>query len=172
MTMDDLVDRIVGVVGKDAARCGRILRSGTLLEASTRIRWDGLEAAESEIHARLARFPDPDPALPFVPGRCQTVEFADSSGRSLPLPKSDAAAKRWFRRQSFWDVLMRLARDETPRYVTYSYRDKADRYHLALSVSLASRIRESAGLLVHGFHARQLKTADLASIDFLVPRES
>ena len=74
LTVEELVDRIVAVVGKDGARLDRILRSGTLLEGSTRIRWNSLDATEPEIHSRLARFPDPDPSRPFSADGCVAVD--------------------------------------------------------------------------------------------------
>src|ERR1700676_1344415 len=57
----ELLDMVLSVTGKDAARVRQILRSGTVVFHFYRYWWEGFEVDEAELAALLAHFPDPDP---------------------------------------------------------------------------------------------------------------
>jgi len=170
MSIDELFERIVSVTGKDVKRIGRILRAGILLDSATRFRWQRVDATAGEIDGQLSLYPDPDPSLPFTPSECVEALFQDSTGRSLRLPKEDAARRRFFRRRSFWDGLVDLAAEQMPSYVTYSYQDGADRYRLDVPTSVGARVRRMAILLKNRAQASQLRGANLVAMEFLVRR--
>ena len=56
----ELVDMVLAVTGKDAARVQQILRSGTTVFHFYRYWWPAVEAGEDELAPLLAEFPDPD----------------------------------------------------------------------------------------------------------------
>jgi hypothetical protein len=88
----------------------------------------------------------------------------------IELARAAAGRRRFFRRTSFWDHLLELARAEAPRYHDYSYRDQADFYRLTLSFEQAAGIRAAARLLPYAALARQIETAAFDSLDFYVKR--
>ena len=122
----ELVEHILGVAGKDEPRIAEILLRGTLVAGASRFRWQGWAADPDALRALLSSFPDPDPARSFAPERC--VRAILRGGRqSIELPREAVARKGLFRRKTFWDVLMELI-GPGAAYVSYSYRDRADRF--------------------------------------------
>src|ERR1700738_2969947 len=81
--LDELLDMILSVSGKDAARIRQILHSGTVVYHFFRYSWTGFDAHEAELSAALTRFPDADPARPFDASQC-TVAIFETAG---PHPK-------------------------------------------------------------------------------------
>ena len=65
MPMRELVEHMLGVIGKDKARVHELLLRGTLVSGASRFRWIGWDASREAIEEMLASFPDPDPARPF-----------------------------------------------------------------------------------------------------------
>jgi hypothetical protein len=63
--LHELVDMVVSIAGKDAARVQQIFRSGTVVYNGYRYWWDALPAEREEIERLLIPFPDDDPSRPF-----------------------------------------------------------------------------------------------------------
>src|ERR1700688_13903 len=68
--LNELLDMVVSVTGKEPARVRQILHSGTVVFHFSRYRWEGFEVGEAELRPLLDRFPDPDPSRPFSPAAC------------------------------------------------------------------------------------------------------
>lgn len=170
MGLRDLFGTIVTITGKDAERIQRILHAGTFLEGGTRYRWSGLDASAQQIQQQLAAFPDPDPTRRFSERDAIAATLREASGRTVRLPREAAVKRRLLRRKRFWDVLVDLAQQREPRYVTYSYREGADLYSLELSENEPAVIRESAALLPHSALVKQLERCIFSSVEFLVRR--
>ena len=142
--LGELIEQILTVSGKDEARIREILLRGTVAIGGSRFRWSGFDADAGELRQLLAGFPGPDPTRPFVAERCTRVVLAGGR-REVAILREDAARRGLFSRRTFWDELMEVAGGREAAYAGYSYRDRADRYVLALSPAEAARIREAAG---------------------------
>jgi hypothetical protein len=172
--LDELLDMILSVAGKDAARIRQLLHSGTVVYHFFRYSWTGFDASESELDAALARFPDADPSRSFLPGQC-TLAIMESGGTSpRPLMELDRAAgskRRIFRGQSFWERLLEIAAEENPAYQKYSYGRRADLYRLDLDAEIISWIAEAGNRLATGKLRSALHVLPgAASILFVCPR--
>lgn len=129
--LEELLDMLVSVAGKDVRRLQQVLRSGTATYHYYRYWWAGFETDEAELRTALERFPDPDPTRPFRWDECTAVLLEVESGPGrLPveLTREAASRKRWLRRTSLWDVLKRLAAGDALRYETYSHSRRGDLY--------------------------------------------
>lgn len=138
MRLHELVGLVLTATGKHAERVRERLRSGACPYNIYRYWWDGFELDDAALAAALAEFPDPDPALPFRRERCLWAQFSESSeprSHSALIEKTEAAARRWFRAQSFWSPLMELAERKQPAYHEYSYYHRADIYRAKLTSS-------------------------------------
>jgi hypothetical protein len=174
--LDELLDMILSVAGKDAARIRQLLHSGTVVYHFYRYSWAGFEASETELSAALARFPDADPSRLFPPGQC-TLAIIESGGISpRPLMELDRAAgskRRIFCGQSFWERLLEIAAENGPSYQKYSYGRRADLYRLDLDAENISRIAEAGNRLATGKLRSALHVLPgAASILFVCPRPS
>jgi len=174
--LDELLDMILSVAGKDATRVRQLLHSGTIVYHFFRYSWTGFDASETELAAALARFPDADTSRPFPPGQC-TLAIIESGGMSpRPLMELDRAAgskRRIFRGQSFWERLLEIAAENSPSYQKYSYGRRADLYRLDLDPENISRIEEAANRLATGKLRSALHVLPgAASILFVCPRPS
>ena len=129
-SLPELIEIMLPVLGKDAPRIRRILQAGTISTGDYRYRWQSLEVPEEELERVLQTFPGPDPARIFQPQSCFLVRFRRGQ-EALDLLQENAARKRLFARQSFWEGLLELARNGL-RYSAYSYADKADVFVLLL----------------------------------------
>jgi hypothetical protein len=151
--LDELLDMILSVAGKDAARVRQLLRSGTVVYHFYRYSWAGIDADEAELAAALAKFPDADPSRPFTANQCTNAVF-DGPGANprhlLDLDRAAASKRRLFRGQSFWERLLEIAAEENPAYQKYSYSRRADLYRLDLDAENISRIEEAANRLAGG----------------------
>jgi hypothetical protein len=145
--MDELLDMILSVAGKDVARVRQILRSGTVVYHFFRYWWTGFDAEEGELQAALARFPDPDPTRRFSPEHCVKATFEIGGVNPHPLLELNRAAasrRRMFRRQSFWERLLEIASHEKVVYQGYSYGQRADLYRLEMNSENAAQIMQAA----------------------------
>jgi hypothetical protein len=91
-------------------------------------------------------------------------------GRRIEIPREIGQRKPLFRRTSFWDVLMGVAVASGPRYVDYSYREKADLYSAAISLPALEQLREGAGLVKFSTVQEQIRRVNLESVDLFVTR--
>ena len=172
--LDELLDMILSVAGKDAARVRQLLHSGTVVYHFYRYSWTGIEADEAELAAALARFPDADPSRPFAASKCTNAVFDDAGANPrhlLDLVRETASKRRMFRGQSFWEGLLEIAVEEKPAYQKYSYSRRADLYRLDLDAENAARIEDAANRLASGKLRSALRVLPSAAcILFVCPR--
>src|SRR3979490_3626748 len=83
--LDELLDMVLSVTGKDAARIRQILHSGTVVYHFYRYWWAGFDATDAELSAALARFPDADPSRPFDAEKCTLAIFESAGAHSKHL---------------------------------------------------------------------------------------
>jgi hypothetical protein len=170
----ELLDMILSVTGKDAARVRQILHSGTIVYHFFRYSWAGFEATDAELAAALERFPDADPSRPFPPDQCTTAVF-ESGGVNprhlLDLDRAPASKRRIFRGQSFWTRLLEIAAEHKLAYQSYSYGRRADLYRLDLNEETSSLIAEAANHLAPSKLRSALRVlAGAECILFVCPR--
>jgi hypothetical protein len=174
--LEELLDMILSVAGKDVRRVRQLLHSGTVVYHFFRYSWTGFDADETELAAALAHFPDADPARPFTPEQCTLAVF-ESGGVNprhlLELDRAAASKRRMFRGQSFWQRLLEISVEQSMRYHGYSYGRKADIYRLVLDSEISSKIAEA----LQRNAPRDLRTVagvlpSAACILFVCPRTS
>jgi len=172
--LDELLDMILSVAGKDAARVRQLLHSGTVVYHFYRYSWNGFDADETELAAALARFPDADPSRPFAASQCTNAVFDDAGANPrhlLDLKREAASRRRLFRGKSFWEGLLEIAVEEKPAYQKYSYSRRADLYRLDLDAENAARIEDAANRLASGKLRSALRVLPSAAcILFVCPR--
>jgi hypothetical protein len=172
--LDELLDMILSVAGKDVTRVRQLLHSGTVVYHFYRYSWAGFDADERELVAALARFPDAEPSRPFDADQCTNAVF-DGAGANprhlLDLDRAAASRRRLFRGKSFWESLLELAEQESPPYQKYSYGRRADLYRLDLDSEISLRIAEAANRLATGKLRSALRMLpEAACILFVCPR--
>jgi hypothetical protein len=172
--LDELLDMILSVAGKDAARVRQLLHSGTIVYHFYRYSWAGFDASDSELAAALAQFPDADPSRAFAAALCTNAVF-DGAGANprhlLDLDRAIASKRRIFRGQSFWERLLEIAGEENPAYQKYSYGRRADLYRIDLDAENISRITDAANRLATGKLRSALRVLPgAASVLFVCPR--
>jgi hypothetical protein len=140
--LHELLDMVVSVAGKDAARVQQIFRGGTVVYHGYRYWWDALSAELPELEKLLAGFPDDNPARPFVPQEASAVLFEMGGGTQrviTEISQGDASRKKLFTRQTPWGVLLAFAASHAPRYGRYDHARKADLFRLSLPFEGAQR---------------------------------
>lgn len=172
--LEELLDMILSVAGKDATRVRQLLHSGTIVYHFFRYTWAGFDVDETELAAALARFPDADPARPFPPAEC-TLAILESGGVSprhlMELDRAAGSKRRMFRKQSFWGRLLEIATQEKMQYHGYSYGRRADIYRLDLDGEKVQKITEAVNHLApRGLHVVLGILPAAASILFICPR--
>jgi hypothetical protein len=173
-SLDELLDMILSVAGKDPGRVQQLLHSGTVVYHFYRYTWTGIDADEAELAAALAKFPDADPSRPFTPNLCTNTVF-DGPGVNprhlLDLVKDAASKRRIFRRQSFWQRLMDIASEENLMYEKYSYSRRADLYRVVIDSENVLKISEAANQLAPRKLRQALRVVNAAAcIYFVCPR--
>lgn len=163
----EIVELMLGVTGKDAARIIELLLRGTLVSGASRFRWEGLAADRDAVESLLATFPDADPSRGFDAAACFHVVLRGPSVQ-IGIPAEAASRRGFLQGRSFHDELLALA--EAPAYLDYSYRERADRYHVHLTAEQAARLRAAARLLRYRGLADQIRGAALDRIEFYVRR--
>jgi hypothetical protein len=174
--LDELLDMILSVSGKDAARIRQILHAGTVVYHFFRYSWLGFDADEVELSVVLTRFPDADPSRPFDPDKC-TMAIFEAGGphprHLLELDRSTGQKRLLFRRKSFWERLGEIARDGKPAYHSYSFGHRADLYRLDLKEENTREIARAAERLAKGKLRYALRIlSDASSILFVCPRSA
>jgi hypothetical protein len=173
MPVRDLVEHMLGITGKDEARVRDLLLRGTLVSGASRFRWTGWEPDAAGVRVLLASFPDPEPARRFVARHCVRAVLKGPR-QPIVIPRDVGAARgflaRILRRASFWDSLMDIAESAGPRYRDYSYRDRADVYHLPLPAPDAQRIRDASRLVRYTALEAQIRNAQMESAELYVVR--
>ncbi len=168
MAVTDLVELMLDATGKDIVRLGDLLRRGSMVSGGSRYRWTGLEASAEALKEAVAKFPDPEPERPFKPERCYQVRLEGPALKKI-VPAEALQRKRFFRRRSFWEVLVEAAAENGVRYSGYSYGERADRYELRIPASRQNEIESAASLLRYSTLETQIQGGfDLA--EFFVRR--
>lgn len=170
----ELVDMILSVTGKNALRVQQIFRAGTVVYNGFRYSWDGFTSEPNELAALLAPFPDDEPSRVFNAGAVTAVSLEIGGGTQrfvIAITRQEAYAKRLFRKQRPWEILLSVARDSAPRYEKYSHAQRGDVYRLHLSAEAALTLRKE--LLDSTPRALRKKLANMqppSALSFLIPR--
>lgn len=173
MTTRELVEHMLGITGKDAARVRDLLLRGTLVSGASRFRWSGWEADPNAVRSLLATFPDAEPGRPFAAASCVRAVLRGPR-QPVGIPREIGSSRgimaRILRRMTFWDLLMQIAASGAPQYAGYSYRDRADLYQLPLGGPEARRIREASRLVSYTAMEAQIRNTPFDSAEFYVVR--
>ena len=169
LPMRELIEHMLGVVGKDLPRLREIILRGTLVAGASRFRWTGWPADEEDLRALASTFPDADPARTFAAARCIRVVLR--GGRQpIEIPREAAARKGLFQRETLWDVLMEIAAAVPMTYAGYSYRDHADRFQRDLSVAETARLQAAADSVKFSTLRDQIRTVAFRTIEAFTTR--
>jgi hypothetical protein len=165
----ELVEQMLGVIGKDEPRIRELLLRGTLVSGASRFRWAGWEPDLDGLRELLGTFPDPDPQRPFAAESC--VRAILRGGRQpIELPRDALSRKSLFQRESFWDVLMRVIGAAPPAYAGYSYRERADRYTRELTHTEVAQLRESCASVKFSTLREQIRSTAFVHAELYVTR--
>jgi hypothetical protein len=173
--LHELVDMVVSVAGKDAARVQQIFRSGTVIYNGYRYWWDALQADREELERLLVPFPDDDPSRPFEPEKATAVLLEIGGGAQctvMEISRHDAAAKKLFAKHSPWDILTNFAAGKTARYEKYAHARRADLFRLSLPFDQAHQLL--AALLAAAPRKLKYRWSALrppAAVTFVCPRD-
>lgn len=148
MPLVELVETILGVTGKRPERVREMLRLGVLVTGGARYRWQGWEEDAASVRGLLEAFPDSDPSREFQRDLCLRAVLTGPRCR-VEIPRKIAAEHALLGRRSFWDALMAMAGAAQPHYVEYSYKQKADCFHVDLDREMNVALLEAAKLLRH-----------------------
>jgi hypothetical protein len=165
----ELISRILALTGKNPVRIREILERGSLVSGPARYRWQGIDVSELELAAFLDRFPDPEPERPFDAAKCRLVVLRSQRG-NLELPREAASERRFLKRRSFWDELLPVLREQSPRYERYSYSEQADVYVVRLGHEALQNLRSHAVLLKYSTLEQQLQFVEADSAEIFVER--
>ena len=143
LPLRELVEHMLGVIGKDELRIRELLLRGTLVSGASRFRWPGWEPEFESLRELLATFPAPEPHRPFAAERC--IRATLRGGRqAIEVSREAGERKGMFQRESFWDALLGVIAAAPVAYASYSYRDRADRYLRELTHAETERIQAAA----------------------------
>jgi hypothetical protein len=159
LALRELLEHVLGVVGKNEPRIREILLRGTLVSGASRFRWTGWEPDPAGLHQLLDSFPDPDPSRVFDKERCARAILR---GGRQPIEIS--------REGLFWDLLMEVAGEAGMQYGGYSYRDRADRYLRPFSVGETERLRAGSGTVRYSALREQIRSAGFREAELYVTR--
>ena len=173
--LDELLDMILSVAGKDVARIRQLLHSGTVVYHFYRYSWTGFDADEAELAAALARFPDADPARPFAAEPVHELPYLRSPARIRGTCWNwiarQAPSAAYFADKVSGSACWKSPLEENPAYQKYSYGRRADLYRLDLDAENISRIAEAANRLAPESCASALRVLPRAAcILFVCPR--
>jgi hypothetical protein len=165
----DLIEHMLGVVGKDLPRMREILLRGTMVAGASRFRWAGWPVEEDDLRALLSTFPDADPTQTFAPARC--IRLVLRGGRQpIEIRREAGARKGLFQRETYWDVLMAVVSAAPLTYAGYSYRDRADRFHRDLTVTETARLRSAADSVKFTTLKDQIRSVAFTSVEVFATR--
>jgi hypothetical protein len=165
----ELVEHLLAIAGKDAARIREMLLRGSIVSGASRFRWAGWEAEEQSLRELLATFPDADPGLPFASNRCLRA-ILRGPRQSIAIPRETAVRKGLFQRETFWGLLMNVIEAGPTVYGGYSYRERADRFSRELSAAEVERLRAGSGSIAFSTLRDQVATVLFTRAELLVAR--
>ena len=169
MPLRELVEYMLGVTGKDEARIRELLLRGTLVSGASRFRWAGWEADPQALRELLSTFADPEPERSFMPERCVRAVLRGGRG-AIEIPREAGLRKPFWRRNTFWKMLMEVVQAGAPRYVTYSYKDHADVYQATLPLPAVERLRSGARLVTYTSLRDRIGSEAYTTVDLFVER--
>jgi hypothetical protein len=173
---DQLLDMVLSVTGKDAARIKQILRSGTVVFHFYRYWWTGFDIDAAELNGLLARFPDHDPSREFRSSECTIVALESAATPPRPaieIKRQAISRSGLFRRRSFWDALLAEVSSSSVVYHGYSFAHHADLYRLELTAESRARLAAAAASLAPRAMRKELQAiGQAARIVFICPRAS
>ena len=141
--LHELVDMVVSVAGKDAARLQQIFHSGTVVYHGYRYWWDALSADAVELAPLLASFPGDEPSREFAPRRATSVlmEMGVGTQRTvMEISLESAGVRKLFAKNSPWDVLTHWGAGQAARYEKYDHGRKADLFRISLPFDKAQEL--------------------------------
>jgi hypothetical protein len=140
-----------------------------MISGASRFRWTGWPVDADELNSLLATFPDADPARTFDAVRC--IRLVLRGGRQpIEVPREAVARKGLFQRETFWDVLMKVAASAPLTYAGYSYRDRADRFQRELTVNETSLLRAAAESVKYSTLRDQIRTVAFTAVEVFATR--
>lgn len=163
----ELLEMAASAVGAEPARVQRLLEHGSLVSGASRFRWERIQCTLEEVEQALRALPQPEPLRPCAFSRCARVVLSGPAGR-VEIEKSVGAARRLFRRSSFWDLLMGGL--GAPQYAGYCYRERTDRYTMQIDRNGRQQLEAAAALLRYPELARRIRALHVERIDWIVPR--
>lgn len=169
LAIADLVERILAVTGKDAARIAMILGRGSFVSGASRYRWERFEATTGDLAVILDRFPDPEPERAFDATRCHTIILRGRRGQ-VEIRADFAREKRLLKRANYWDRLLPLVDAQSPAYTRYAYGEKADVYTVKLPFETMKEIEQEADLLKYTAVVQQIQHLQVTSAELYVAR--
>jgi hypothetical protein len=172
--LNELVDLVVSVVGKDAGRVQQIFRTGTVLYNGYHYWWDPLAAERGEVEGLVASFPDDDPARPFEPGKVSAILLESGGGTQrsvVEISREEAREKKLFGKTSAWKVLTGFAAMPAPRYEKYSHGRHADLFRVTLAFDQGQQLlQEMLEAAPHSLRHRWSTLRPPAALTFVCPR--
>ncbi|MGJ5814982.1 hypothetical protein [Paludibaculum fermentans] len=163
----ELMHHVATAAGTDPVRVREILKRGTLVSGASRFRWEGWVCEETDAEAAVAMLPKPEPGRRLDPACCLRATLASATSR-IDIPREAALPRRFLRRRSFWQCLLEASGDA--RYLTYSYRDRADHYRVELSAEVCGRLKQDTALLKFDGLKQQIRMREFDHIHWVVGR--
>jgi hypothetical protein len=168
MPLRELVEYMLGAIGKDEARIRQLLLRGSLVSGASRFRWTGWDAPLHDLRQLLATFPDPDPSRPFAPVHCSRATLR--GGRQpIEISREAGIRKGLFQRETFWDALMKVV-SAAAAYAGYSYRERADRYLREFTPAELAQLRAAAPLLRYTMLSDQIRAQPFTQAELYATR--
>ena len=171
MPFAELIEEMLAVMGKQPERIRGALARGSFVSGGSRFRWEALHAAESEIAALLALYPDADSSAAFEPARAVSAVI-HFPRRGLEVTREAGMRRRLFRRRSFWDALLELAARSRPAYIEYSYRQRADVFRTEFDAGASRELEQAAVLLRYPGLRTPFQSESARRADIFIPRRS
>jgi hypothetical protein len=169
MPLRELVEYMLGAIGKDEARIRQLLLRGSLVSGASRFRWTGWDAAVDDLRQLLATFPDPEPSRPFAAVHCTRATLR--GGRQpIEISREAGSRKGLFQRESFWDALIKVVSNAAQTYGGYSYRERADRYLREFTPAELAQLRTAAPLLRYTILSDQIRSQPFTRAELYATR--
>lgn len=165
----DLLAIVMTSGGEEPARVHEILKRGSIVSGATRYRWAPVLLTMDELGAALESAPRSDPSRPFDESLCARAVIHSGLAR-VEVSRAQAARRRLFQRQSFWDAMLAEVKSNELRYVRYVHKDKEDCYSIVLGAESGRTLQSAARLLKFASLAQSLKRSTPDRIDLFVPR--
>lgn len=172
--LNELVDMVVSVVGKDVERVQQIFRTGTVLYNGYHYWWDPISAEAGEVEGLVAEFPDDDPSRVFERGNVIAILLESGGGTQrnvVEISREEAREKKLFGKRSAWSVLADFSASAGPRYEKYSHARHADLFRVTLSFEQGQQLlQDMLEAAPHSLRHRWSTLRPPAALTFVCPR--